>query len=144
MFTILMIKKYQWWRAWREKNRTRRIQSTVVLFFERKSPFNIVVIANFLQNGKPHIYCRCKRVSLLPKILASKRERKADLTLRGWKSVRSIRYKDSERKWRNCATFTERNLKSIKVILRSMSLYVLQVVFRAVSSFPLSARGTRY
>ena len=63
-----------------------RFKSTVVLCFERKSPFIIVVITNFLQNGKPHIYCHGQRVSLLPKILATKRERKADLLLRGWKS----------------------------------------------------------
>ena len=130
----MMIKKYQWWRAWREKNRTRRFQSTFVLCFKRKSPFIIVVITNFLQNGKPHFYCR-KRVSLLPKILATKRERKTDLPLRGWKSVRSIRYKDSEQKWINCGTFTEKNFKSNKVFIRSRSFYVLQVVF--------SARGTR-
>ena len=40
---------YQWWRAWREKNRTRRFQSTVVLCFERKSHFIIVVITNFFK-----------------------------------------------------------------------------------------------
>ena len=85
-----------------QKYQQRRFQSTVVLCFERKSSFIIVAITYFLQNGKPHIYCRCKRVLLLPKILATKRERKADLPLRGWNSVRSICYKDSERKWINC------------------------------------------
>ena len=115
-----------------QKYQQRRFQSTVVLCFERKSPF-IIFIQNFLQNGKPHIYYGCKRVSILPKILATKRARNADLPLRGWNSVRSIRYKDSERKWINCGTFTERNFKSNKVFLRSRSLYVLQVIFRAYS-----------
>ena len=145
MFTILMIKKYQWWRACWRKNRMCRLQSADVLYFERKSPCLeiIVVITNFLQNGKPHSYRRCKRVSLLPKILATKTERKTCLPLRDWKSLRSICYNDSERKLRNCGTLTERSFKSNKIFLRSRSLYVLQVVFRALSTFPISAREAR-
>ena len=81
------------------KNRTRRFQSTVVLCLERKSPLIIVVIINFLQNRKPHIHCCCKKVSLLPSILATKRERKTDLNLLCWKSIGLIRCKNNERKW---------------------------------------------
>ena len=108
-FTNFLIKNYQWWRTRREKNQTRQFQSAIVLCFERKSPFTIAVITDFLQNRKPHIHFCRKRVSFLLKFFATKREQKADLSLPGWKSVRSIRYKNGERKWRIYGTFTERN-----------------------------------
>ena len=55
-FTNFLIKNYQWWRTRPERNQTRQFQSAIVLCFERKSPFTIAVITDFLQNRKPHIH----------------------------------------------------------------------------------------
>ena len=106
-----------------------------------KSHFIIVVITNFLQTGKPHIYCRCKRVSLLPKILATKRERKADLPLRGWKSLRSIRYKDESGE---IVGHLQKEISRVtKYFLdRGASMYC-KLSAEHYRRSPLSAKGTR-